>query len=163
MNITKKIKVLIVDDSLFFREFLSKGLSSDPAIEVVATAADVFDAEEKIQKYNPDVMTLDVEMPKMSGIEFLKKLMPNNPLPVIVISAASESVFDALNAGAVDFVAKLDIAAGRNADSFVNDLKLKIKIASIAKLTKRKKDPNSVVSSFDPSGKIKLIAILEQN
>ena len=112
MDIKKKIKVLVVDDSLVFRETIAKGLASDKSIEVVGTASDPFMARDKIIELEPDVLTLDVEMPKMSGIEFLKKLMPQYPIPVVVVSSVSESVFDALNAGAVDFVTKPDYKNG---------------------------------------------------
>ncbi|MCX7772488.1 MAG: response regulator, partial [Clostridia bacterium] len=100
-----RIKVLIVDDSLVSRELLKRGLSSSPNIEVVATAHDAFDARDKILEFEPQVMTCDIEMPKMNGIEFIKRLLPQYPLPTIVVSSASEAVFEAMNAGAVDFVA----------------------------------------------------------
>ena len=100
----RQIRVLVVEDSMVFRELLVKNLEKDPAIKVVATATDPFEARDKIIEYRPDVMTLDVELPKMNGIEFLRKLMPQYPLPVIVISSLSDKVFDALSAGAVDFV-----------------------------------------------------------
>ena len=99
----RPIRVLIVEDSIVFRELLVQNLSRDPAIQVVATARDPFEARDAILAYKPDVMTLDVELPRMSGIEFLRKLMPQYPLPVVVISSLSDKVFDALNAGAVDF------------------------------------------------------------
>ena len=102
----RSIRVLIVDDSIVFRELLVQNLSRDPAITVVATAKDPYEARDAILRHKPDVMTLDVELPRMSGIEFLRKLMPQYPLPVVVISALNDKVFDALNAGAVDFVAK---------------------------------------------------------
>ena len=146
MNIKKKIRVLVVDDSIVYRELISKGISEDPGIDVVATAIDPYDARDKIIEYQPDVMTLDVEMPKMNGIEFLRKLMPQYPIPVIVISSASKSVFDALNAGAVDFVAKPDMNAGRNIESYINELVIKIKIASTANLSHWKKDLKKVIS-----------------
>ena len=102
----RQIKVLVVEDSLLFRELLVQALNSDPALTVVAAAGDVAAAREAIQKFNPDVMTLDIELPGMDGIEFLRRLMPQHPIPVVMISALSDRVFDALNAGAVDFVAK---------------------------------------------------------
>ena len=102
----QKIKVLVVEDSAFFRGLLVKHLNNDPALEVVASAQDPFEARDMIVKYKPDVMTLDIEMPRMSGLEFLRKLMPQYPMPVVMISSLSDKVFDALNAGAVDFVAK---------------------------------------------------------
>ena len=100
----RQIRVLVVEDSMFFREILVKNLNADPAIQVVATARDPFEARDAILAFQPDVMTLDVELPRMDGIEFLRKLMPQYPLPVVVISTLGERVFDALNAGAVDFV-----------------------------------------------------------
>ena len=98
----RTIKVLIVDDSIVFRELLVQNLSRDPSITVVAAARDPYEARDAIIRYKPDVMTLDVELPRMNGIEFLRKLMPQYPLPVVVISALSDKVFDALDAGAVD-------------------------------------------------------------
>ena len=94
----RKIKVLVVEDSVFFRELLVKHLNNDPALEVVASAKDPFEARDMIVKYKPDVMTLDIEMPRMNGIEFLRKLMPQYPMPVVMISSLSDKVFEALNA-----------------------------------------------------------------
>ena len=102
----RQIRVLVVDDSILFRNLLVQSLESDPNITVVAQAANPYEARDAIIKYKPDVMTLDVELPRMNGIEFLKKLMPQYPLPVVVISALNDTVFDALEAGAVDFVNK---------------------------------------------------------
>ena len=155
----KKIKVLIVDDSIFYREFLSRGISADPGIEVVAVAADPYDARDKIVEYEPDVLTLDVEMPRMNGIEFLRRLMPQYPLPVIVISSASESVFDALAAGAVDFVAKPDMKGNKSVEYYINELIIKIKIASVANLSQRGSTPKGAISSAKPGPKNKIIAI----
>ncbi len=138
----KTIKVLVVEDSLLFRELLVQNLNNDPALSVVAVANDPFEARDAIIKYKPDVMTLDLELPKMSGLEFLRKLMPQYPIPVVVISSLSDKVFDALNAGAVDFVAK---PAGANAEKLAefirNELPVKVKIASVAKLSNWKKEP----------------------
>ena len=137
-----QIRVLVVEDSLVFRELLVQNLNKDPAITVVATARDPFEARDAILKYKPDVMTLDVELPRMSGIEFLRKLMPQYPLPVVVISSLSEKVFDALNAGAVDFVAKPSGASREQLEAFIrNELQVKIKVASIAKVGSWKKTP----------------------
>jgi len=128
------IKVLVVDDSIVFREVLSKGISSDPGITVVATAKDPFEARDKILLHKPDVVTCDVEMPKMNGIEFVRRLIPQYPIPVIVVSSISDSVFEAMNAGAVDFVVKPDMGNIRNLEQFIYDLIDKIKIASNAKI-----------------------------
>jgi two-component system chemotaxis response regulator CheB len=142
MHVKKKIRVLIVDDSIMFREALSKGIALDPSIEVVATAVDPYDARDKLIEYQPDVMTLDVEMPKMNGIEFLKKLMPQYPIPVVVISAVSENVFDALDAGAVDFVTKPTFKNGNSIENIINELIVKVKIASAAKVGHFKQNTN---------------------
>ncbi len=137
----RQIRVLVVEDSLVFRELLVQHLNADPAINVVAAVRDAYEARDAIVKYNPDVMTLDIELPRMNGIEFLRKLMPQYPLPVVVISALSDKVFDALNAGAVEFVAKPANANRVQLEAFVkNELPVKIKIASIAKVSSRKKE-----------------------
>lgn len=137
----RKIRVLVVEDSLFFRELLVTNLNQDPAIEVVASAADAYEARDMIIKYRPDVMTLDIEMPKMSGLEFLQKLMPQYPMPVVMISSLSDKVFDALNAGAVDFVAKPRLADREQLTEFIRkELPVKIKIASTAKVGNLKKN-----------------------
>ena len=135
-----KIRVLVVEDSLFFRELLVKYLNRDPEIEVVASAADPFEARDMIVKHKPDVMTLDIEMPRMSGLEFLRKLMPQYPMPVVMLSSLSDKVFDALNAGAVDFVVKPAMTDHKKLeDLLTNDLPAKIKAASIAKIAMARK------------------------
>ena len=136
----QRIKVLIVEDSIVFRELLVQNLNKDPAIQVVATARDPFEARDKILAYKPDVMTLDVELPRMNGIEFLRKLMPQYPLPVVVISSLSDKVFDAMSAGAVDFVAKPAVSSRMQLEDFIkNELLVKIKIASTAKISNIKR------------------------
>lgn len=135
----RTIKVLVVDDSLLFRELLVQNLNKDPEIQVVATAKDPFEARDAIVEYKPDVMTLDIELPRMSGIEFLRKLMPQYPMPVVMISALSDKVFDAMNAGAVDFVAKSSGSNRAELENFVrNELPGKIKIAANAQLIPQK-------------------------
>lgn len=134
MALKQKIRVLIIDDSLVFRETLARGIGKDPGIEIVGTAADPFMARDMILQHEPHVLTLDVEMPKMSGIEFLKRLMPQYPLPVVVVSSVSNNVFDALNAGAVDFVTKPNVTRQGGLEGFINELIIKIKIASTAKV-----------------------------
>ncbi|MCX7708981.1 MAG: chemotaxis response regulator protein-glutamate methylesterase [Clostridia bacterium] len=147
----RKIRVLIVDDSLVFREVIARGISSDPAIEVVGKATDPFDARDKILEVRPDVMTCDVEMPKMNGIEFIRRLLPQYPLPVIVVSTVSEAVFDAMNAGAVDFVTKPDVQSPKSVEGFIIDMIVKIKVAANAKVAQpRLIQTNPAVSgSFD--------------
>ncbi|MDS0524643.1 chemotaxis response regulator protein-glutamate methylesterase [Clostridium sp. SHJSY1] len=132
----KKIRVLVVDDSILFREVLTRGISSDPCIEVVAKASDPYDARDKIIYYEPDVMTCDVEMPKMNGIEFVKKLLPQYPIPVVMVSAISEAVFEAMKVGAVDFVTKPDVQSPKSVENFIKELIIKIKIAATAKVLK---------------------------
>lgn len=149
MRLKQKIKVLIVDDSLLFRETLAREISKDPDVEVVGTATDPYMARDMIIKLKPDVVTLDVEMPKMNGIEFLKKLMPQYPLPVIVVSSVSKNILDALDAGAVEFVTKPNLSRAGGMNSFVNELIVKIKIASTAKVGNLKKDyaPSNAVAN----------------
>lgn len=152
-----KIKVLIVDDSLVFREVLARGISADPAIEVVAKAVDPYDARDKIIEFRPDVMTCDVQMPKMNGIDFIKKLLPQYSIPVIVISTVSESVLDALDAGAVEFITKPDVTVSKNLDSFIGELIYKIKISAKAKVplkTPTAAAPNPSVNMAAHSNKI---------
>ncbi len=128
------IKVLVVDDSSLFRQMIIQHLSSQPGIEVVGYAINAFDAGQKIPRLKPDVLTLDVEMPGLNGIEFLKQLLPKNPIPVILVSSLNLSVFDALSAGAVDFVRKPDMSAKNSKDTFFAGLTLKVRAASKAKV-----------------------------
>ncbi|MGI6202548.1 MAG: protein-glutamate methylesterase/protein-glutamine glutaminase [Eubacteriales bacterium] len=130
----KKIKVLIVDDSVLFREILARYLAEDPRIEVVAKAADPYEARDMIIKYRPDVMTCDIEMPKMNGIEFVKRLIPQYPMPVIIISSVSGVVFDAMRAGAVDFVPKPSDRSPDGIHNFARELVSKIIAAAGAKV-----------------------------
>lgn len=156
------IRVLVVDDSLMFRKLLVQGLNSDPNIEVVADVEDVYAARDAILKYKPDVMTLDVEMPRMNGIEFLKRLMPQYPLPVVVISALNNKVFDALEAGAVDFVNKPANLTKEQLNNFLTqELAAKVKIASTAKVGRLKRVDNTAVVNHVPvvGGKDRIVAI----
>lgn len=127
-----KIKVMVIDDSAFFRQAMRTHIGQDPDLEVVGEAPDADAAIHVIERTQPDVITLDVEMPGMNGIEFLKKVMPRFDIPVVVVSSANNIVFDALSAGAVDFVAKPDAKMGMGYGVFINDLKIKIKISSTA-------------------------------
>lgn len=130
-----KIRVLVVDDSMMFRNLLVQNLNKNPDIEVVASARDPYEARDAILEYKPDVMTLDLELPRMSGIEFLRKLMPQYPIPVVVISSASEKVFEALNAGAVDFAAKPLTTDKQAIENFIiHDLPVKIRAANEAQI-----------------------------
>ena len=130
----KKIRVMVVDDSILARTMISNGLNASPRIEVVATSFNAQDAWNKVERFKPDVITLDVEMPGMNGIDFLKKLLPVYPVPVILVSSLDLRVFDALSAGAVDFVRKPD--PGQN-DSFIAGLTQKVVAACGAKVRPR--------------------------
>src|SRR5450631_818317 len=105
-----KLRVLVIDDSAVIRQLLTEILSSDPDIEVVGTAPDPYVAREKIKSLNPDVLTLDVEMPRMDGLVFLSNLMRLRPMPVVMCASITQRgadiALDALALGAVDFVAK---------------------------------------------------------
>lgn len=132
----KAIRVLVVDDSIFFRAALQKILGADHSLEIVGMAGTAMEAERRINELSPDVVTLDVEMPNMSGTEFLKKLIPVNPIPVVLVSSLNIGAFEALSAGAVDFVRKPASNSGPEFVSFCNDLKVKIKIAKNARVRK---------------------------
>lgn len=158
----RPIRVLVVDDSIMFRNMLVQGLNADPNIEVVAEAADAYAARDAILKYKPDVMTLDVELPRMSGIEFLRRLMPQYPLPVVMISSLNDKVFDALEAGAVDFVNKpSNLNRTQLNDFLAQELATKVKIASTAKVGRLKRvDPVAVASHVNAVGtKDSIVAI----
>ncbi len=141
---TDVIKVLVVDDSAVVRGILTKELAHDPQIEVVGSAADPYIARDKILTLHPDVLTLDVEMPRMDGITFLGKLMQSHPMPVVVLSsltpAGGDNAMAALDAGAVDVMCKAGGAytVGDACDILID----KIKAASRAKIGK----PKSIVS-----------------
>ncbi len=136
---TRAVRVLIVDDSALVRNILSQGLSLDPGIEVVGTAVDPYIARDKIVQLQPDVLTLDVEMPRMDGVAFLRKLMPQYPIPIVMVSSLTQRgkqiTMEALEAGAVDFVAKptSNVAAGLNA--MLMELRTKVKTAASANVS----------------------------
>jgi two-component system chemotaxis response regulator CheB len=144
----KRIKVLVVDDSALVRSILSDVLSKDPAIEVVGTASDAHIARDKIKKLNPDVLTLDVEMPRMDGLTFLHNLMRLRPMPVVMVSSMTERgaevTLDALAMGAVDVVSmpRLDVAA--KLPEYCDELIAKIKVAAAASV--RALDPQRAAS-----------------
>jgi two-component system chemotaxis response regulator CheB len=133
-----KIRVLIVDDSALMRQVLTEILSQDPEVEVVGAATDPYAAREKILRLKPDVLTLDVEMPRMDGLSFLEKLMRAHPMPVLMVSSLTEKDCDttlrALELGAIDYVTKphLDVRSGTldQADEIVS----KIKVAARARV-----------------------------
>lgn len=137
------IKVLIVDDSAFMRQIISKMLQDDPDLCVVATARDGIDALEKIKAYQPDVITLDVEMPNMNGIDCLAKIMETSPLPVIMVSSltveGAEPTIKAMELGALDFVTKPTSTEPQLLDTIKGELIQKIKVAAAVHTSKLKK------------------------
>src|SRR6185436_15840857 len=154
LQMTQKIRVLIVDDSKLIRDVLTAILNEQPDIEVVGAAADAFQARDLIKELKPDVITLDVEMPKMNGLEFLDRLMRANPLPVVMISSAtergSEVTFRALELGAVDFVTKPKLGE-QTPDDYGDQIADKIRAAKSARLkTPRKANPEDTVTLAAP-------------
>lgn len=135
------IRVLIVDDSATARAVLREILESDPAIEVVATASDAYVARDKIVELKPDVVCLDVEMPRMDGITFLKRLMHYMPIPVVMVSSLTQNgaktTLEALEAGAVDFVGKPHSHIYDGVETMREELLSKIKMASRVRVRQR--------------------------
>jgi two-component system chemotaxis response regulator CheB len=131
---SRPIRVLIVDDSAFMRQIFFRLLSNDPQLTVVATARDGWDALAKIDQYQPDVVTLDVAMPNMDGLECLTKIMRNHPLPVIMVSSltieGAEPTIQALELGAVDYVAKGSTTQLDEIEGLRQELIQKIKVAA---------------------------------
>jgi two-component system chemotaxis response regulator CheB len=139
---TKRVRVLVIDDSALMRKLLVGILESDPELEVVGVAQDPFEARDKIKALQPDVLTLDIEMPKMDGLTFLRNLMRLRPMPVVMISSltdrGAEATLTALEIGAVDYVPKpkLDLREGLNvlAESIIE----KVKHAATARVQPRR-------------------------
>ena len=138
--INRKIKVLIVDDSVTLCRFLEATFSEDPDFDVVGYALDPFEAREKIKELNPDVLTLDVEMPKMDGVTFLKNLMRLHPMPVVMFSSRTDvgatATMDSLQAGAVDFMPKHSARSGDDMGEYIQELVRKVKVAAGAQTKK---------------------------
>jgi two-component system chemotaxis response regulator CheB len=134
----KRVRVLIVDDSALVRRLLTDMLSSDCSIEVLGAVGDAYAAREKIKALNPDVLTLDVEMPKMDGYTFLRNLMRLRPMPVIVVSSLTEHgasiTLDALAAGAVDYLPKPKIDIAPTLALYRDELILKVHAAAAARV-----------------------------
>jgi two-component system, chemotaxis family, protein-glutamate methylesterase/glutaminase len=130
----KKIKVLVIDDSAVIRKLLSEILSMDIEIEVVGTAMDPYIAREKIKKLQPDVITLDIEMPKMNGISFLKNIMRLRPMPVVMISSltleGADIALEALDIGAVDYISKPEAGATYKLEDYADEVVSKVKSAA---------------------------------
>ncbi len=136
-----RTKVLIVDDSALIRQLISMVLGQCPDIQVVGTASDPYAAREKILQLKPDVLTLDVEMPKMDGLTFLSKLMASHPLPVVMISSlterGAETTLKALELGAVDFVCKPKIDVSAGLESLAGEIIAKVRTAATARVIRR--------------------------
>jgi two-component system chemotaxis response regulator CheB len=161
------VRVLVVDDSAVMRQLLSTLLSADPEIEVVGTAPDPHVARERIKALNPDVITLDIEMPHMDGVTFLRKIMTLRPTPVVMIStltqAGAEITLEALEIGAVDFVAKPIQDLANAMAGLATELQTKVKCAARARIGVRRAPATSLVPrvhqprSHRPGGKIVVI------
>jgi two-component system chemotaxis response regulator CheB len=134
----EKIRVLVVDDSALVRRMLTDMLNADRSIEVVGVAADPYMARDKIKQLNPDVLTLDVEMPRMDGITFLRNLMRLRPMPVVMVSSLTEKgaeiTLQALELGAVDFVSKPKIDVAHGLQDYAADIVAKVKMAAKARV-----------------------------
>lgn len=155
----KKISVLIIDDSAVVRRILKEILSSDKDIEVVGTAMDPYIARDKIKKLHPDVLTLDVEMPKMDGISFLRNVMRLRPMPVVMISSltqqGAEIALEALSIGAVDYISKPKLDVAHELASYADEIITKVKVAAQAKVL-----PNVTETSVIKSAQQKAIQSL---
>jgi len=140
-----KIKVLVIDDSALIRQILTKIINSDPELEVVGTAVDPIAARDKIKALNPDVLTLDIEMPRMDGITFLRNLMRLHPMPVVMISTLTSTgadvTLEALELGAVDFISKPKLDVGEQLQVYSYEIINKVKTAASAKIRARVKKP----------------------
>lgn len=154
MSLTQPCRVLIVDDSAVVRQILTEILAADPGIEVVGTAADPLLAREKIKRLAPDVITLDVEMPRMDGLAFLENLMRLHPLPVVMISSlterGAETTLQALSLGAVDFVSKPKLDVARGLQGYAEEIVEKVKAAArsrVRPLVRATVTPKIVLSS----------------
>lgn len=138
---TERIRVLVVDDSALVRKLLTGLLASDPEIEVVGAASDPYEARELIKALNPHVLTLDVEMPRMDGVTFLRNLMRLRPMPVVMVSSLTERgadvTLEALSLGAVDYVAKPKLGLADGLERLADEIIAKVKIARKARLRPR--------------------------
>src|SRR3954469_17323975 len=152
---TPKLKVLIVDESALVRRILTELISADPEMEVVGAASDAYMARDKIKALNPDVITLDVEMPKMDGVTFLRNLMRLRPMPVVMVSSLTEHgaeiTLDALSVGAVDYLPKPKIDLAATLGDYAEELCTKIKAAARARVRRYSADaPAANLSQVPP-------------
>jgi len=162
-----KIKLLIVDDSALIRQMLTKIFNSSDDIEVVGAAVDPIAAREKIKRLNPDVITLDVEMPRMDGLTFLRNLMRLRPMPVVMISTLTEKgaavTLEALELGAVDFVAKPKVDVSNSLNEYAEDIIAKVRMAAKAHVRALQVKPTIKKPSSSASIKHTADVILQAN
>jgi len=160
------IKVLIVDDSALVRQLLTKMLDGAAGIQVVGTAPDPYVAREKIKQLKPDVLTLDVEMPRMDGVTFLSNLMRLRPMPVIMISTLTEKGADitlqALELGAIDFVSKPKLDLSNQIDDYAQEIIEKVRTAATAKVQARTNQPTKTQILKPSSEKLSADAVLSR-
>jgi two-component system chemotaxis response regulator CheB len=160
---SSRVRVLVVDDSALVRQLLTEILSADPGIEVVGTAQDAYMAREKIKRLNPDVLTLDVEMPRMDGIQFLRNLMRLRPMPVVMCSSLTERgadvTLDALSLGAVDFVTKPKVDVAYKLEEYALEITSKVKAAAHARVVAL---PDAIVGNTSPAATASTMRIVEK-
>ncbi|WP_305908315.1 chemotaxis response regulator protein-glutamate methylesterase [Methylomarinum sp. Ch1-1] len=160
----EKIKILIIDDSALIRKMLTEIFNSSGELEVVGTAADPYVARTKIKQLNPDVLTLDVEMPRMDGLTFLRNLMRLRPMPVVMISTLTEKgaevTLNALQLGAVDFVSKPKIDVANSLQDYAEEIIAKVKAAAKAHVRTLTPAPKRQVSAALHSGRHSVDAVL---
>src|SRR5215470_8932776 len=141
-TLNKPVRVLVVDDSAVIRQLLTNLLTADPEIEVIGTAPDPHVARERIKALDPDVLTLDVEMPHMDGLTFLRKIMALRPMPVVMIStltqSGAETTLEALEIGAVDFIAKPAHEQAERLAELAEELQQKVKTAAQVRVAVRR-------------------------
>src|SRR5690242_12809997 len=162
INYAAKIKVLVIDDSAIVRKLLSQTLSAELDIEVVGTAPDPYVARDKILSLHPDVLTLDIEMPRMDGLTFLKKLMQSRPMPVVVISSlgqsSSRAALEALQYGAVEVLPKP--GGPYSVGDLKNDLPRKIRAAARAKVIPARAIPQAPVVMPAPAPRSDAVVLI---
>lgn len=160
------IKVLIVDDSILIRKMLKEVFDNTPGINVVGVASDPYIARDKIKQLHPDVLTLDIEMPRMDGLQFLNNLMRLHPMPVVMVSTLTEAgapeTLEALEMGAVDYIAKPQAHSLDEFETFADALSEKVKIAAKARVqakTTQRNIPSRVVAAESTTDYQRIIAI----
>ena len=159
----KKIRTLLVDNSVFFQKKIEKLLRNDLNIEIVGIAADAYEARDLIVRQKPNVLALEIELPRLNGLDFLEKLMPQYPLPVVILTKSNRKekseTLRALNLGAVDFIKKPINFNDKSIKNFIMKLKTKLMIASTANVShwkkERKTKSTKVVNQIQASENVK--------